>query len=245
MPTSLKVGTRMLAMNTTAAIGKGFAIGSAALTALALTAAFLTKMQGEVNIDAANPYVLVGLLIGCMLPFRFSAMAMVAVGRAAQDMIQEVRRQFKEMPGIMEGTQKPDYSAAVDLLTKSAIKEMIIPSLLPLLVPIIVGLLLGPQALGGLLAGTIVTGLFLAISMTTGGGAWDNAKKWIETGQLGGKGSDAHKAAVVGDTVGDPFKDTSGPSLNLLIKLMSMVSVVFAGVVVKFGPAIAAWLGMK
>ena len=207
--------------NTTAAIGKGFAIGSAALTALAFFSAFGAKSGVDLNIT--EPNVVIGLLIGAMLPFLFGAMTMEAVGRAAFSMIAEVRRQFREIPGILEGTAKPDYAACVAISTKGSIREMILPGLLAIAAPIVVGLY-SVQMLGGLLAGSLASGVMMAIFMANAGGAWDNAKKYIEKGHHGGKGSEPHKAAVVGDTVGDPFKDTSGPSLNILLKLMSVVS---------------------
>jgi len=251
--------------NTTAATGKGFAIGSAALTALALLAAYVEEIRiglervgtnvlelGAQTVQTSNatmaqfmeyydvtlmnPRLLVGVFLGAMLAFSFCSMTMRAVGRAAGQMVEEVRRQFREIKGIMEGTGKPDYDACVTISTQAAQKEMVVPSVMALVAPVAVGLVLGVAGVMGLLAGALTTGFVLAIMMANAGGAWDNAKKYIETGQLGGKGSDNHKAAVVGDTVGDPFKDTSGPSLNILIKLMSMVSVVFAGVIVKFSP---------
>lgn len=224
--------------NTTAATGKGFAIGSAALTALALIVSYTDKIQelgAKLDLSVTNPAVLIGLFVGAMLPFLFSAMTMKAVGRAAQKIVVEVRRQFREIKGLMEGKAEADYETCVDICTKSSLKEMILPAALGILAPIIVGLVLGCNGVVGMLAGALISGFALAIMMANSGGAWDNAKKYIEAGNFGGKGSDNHKAAVVGDTVGDPFKDTSGPSVNILIKLLSMVSIVFAGIVVAFG----------
>ncbi len=220
--------------NTTAATGKGFAIGSAALTALALIANFAEKMEGngaEYSLSLMDPRVLVGIFIGAMLPFLFSALTMSSVGRAAQSVVVEVRRQFKQITGLMEGKADPDYAKCVDLCTRSSLKEMIVPTVLAILAPIIVGLILGGSGVIGMLCGATATGFIMAVFMSNSGGAWDNAKKYIESGKHGGKGSDQHKAAVVGDTVGDPFKDTSGPSINILIKLLSMVSIVFSGLI--------------
>ena len=224
--------------NTTAAMGKGFAIGSAALTALALFVSYATEVE-LARIDLLSPYVVIGLLIGGMLPFAFSAMTMDSVSKAAYKMIEEVRRQFREIPGILQGKARPDYSSCVSISTRAALREMVVPGVMAVAAPLLVGILLGAEALGGLLAGSLVTGVLLAIYMSNAGGAWDNAKKFIEEGHHGGKGSTAHKAAVVGDTVGDPFKDTSGPSLNILIKLMTVVALVFAPLFLRIGGLLA------
>jgi K(+)-stimulated pyrophosphate-energized sodium pump len=236
LPSEVRDRTDLLdaAGNTTAAVGKGFAIGSAVLTALALFAAFLVRSNMQA-LDLLSPLVFAGLLIGGVLPFLFTAQTMKGVGIAANSMIEEVRRQFKEKPGILTGIDRPDYRSCVEISTKAAIKQMIAPGLLVMGSPLVVGFLFGVEALAGMLAGSLVSGLVMALSASNSGGAWDNAKKYVETGQLGGKGSEAHKAAVVGDTVGDPFKDTSGPSINILMKLMAILSLVFAPFFMEYG----------
>jgi K(+)-stimulated pyrophosphate-energized sodium pump len=219
--------------NTTAAIGKGFAIGSAALTALALFTAY-TQAVGLETISITSPYVIIGVFIGGLVPFLIAALTMTSVGKAAFLMVEEIRRQFREIPGLMEGTGKPDTATCVDICTTAAVKEMLLPGLIGVGTPVLVGFFIGKDALGGMLVGSTLSGVLMALFMANAGGAWDNAKKYIEAGHHGGKGSDNHKAAVIGDTVGDPFKDTSGPSMNILIKLMSVVSLVIAPILLRF-----------
>jgi K(+)-stimulated pyrophosphate-energized sodium pump len=234
--------------NTTAAIAKGFAIGSAALTALALFTAYVQAVGdatgGSIRLDVMDPRVLVGLLIGGVVPFIFAADTMKAVGRTAFHVVEEVRRQFREIAGLMEGTARPEYARCVDITTRGALREMILPGTLAVAIPIVVGVVFGPATLGGLLAGSLITGVPLALLLANAGGAWDNAKKYIEAGHLGGKGSETHKAAVVGDTVGDPFKDTSGPAMNILLKLMAIVSLVFAPLILRLHAVVGPWLGL-